>query len=70
MPTLKRLLRYALILALAGIVLGAAGLGIAYWLIAPRLPPIRTSRQQRHHRKKVTNASCQNKEMPNGMTIF
>jgi penicillin-binding protein 1A len=40
MPTLKRLLRYALILALAGTLLGAAGLGIAYWLIAPRLPPV------------------------------
>jgi penicillin-binding protein 1A len=40
MRIFKRLLRYALILALAGTVLGAAGLGIAYWLIAPRLPSV------------------------------
>ncbi|NII09810.1 penicillin-binding protein 1A [Oleiagrimonas sp. C23AA] len=40
MRILKRLLRYALILALAGIVLGAAALGVAYWLIAPRLPSV------------------------------
>lgn len=40
MQTLKRLLRYALILALAGVVLGAAAIGVAYWLIAPRLPSV------------------------------
>lgn len=40
MPRYKRLLRYALILALAGIVLGAAAIGVAYWLIAPRLPSV------------------------------
>lgn len=40
MPMFKRLLRYALILALAGTVLGAASVGIAYWLISPRLPSV------------------------------
>ncbi len=35
-----RLARYALYLALAGVVFGAAGIGIAYWLIAPRLPSV------------------------------
>lgn len=40
MPKFKRLLRYALILALAGTLLGAAAVGVAYWLIAPRLPSV------------------------------
>jgi len=40
MSMFKRLLRYALILALAGTVLGAASIGIAYWLISPRLPSV------------------------------
>ncbi len=40
MSMFKRLLRYALILALAGTVLGAASVGIAYWLISPRLPSV------------------------------
>lgn len=40
MRILKRLLRYALILALAGILLGAAAIGVAYWLISPRLPSV------------------------------
>ncbi|HET6546580.1 MAG TPA: penicillin-binding protein 1A [Rhodanobacteraceae bacterium] len=35
-----RLLRYALYLVLAGALLGALGLGVAYWLIAPRLPSV------------------------------
>jgi len=35
-----RLLRYALILAATGIVLGVVAIGIAYWLIAPRLPSV------------------------------
>lgn len=35
---LLRLARYALYLGLAGVVLGGLGLGIAYWLISPRLP--------------------------------
>jgi penicillin-binding protein 1A len=40
MRILKRLLRYALIVALAGILLGAVAVGVAYWLIAPRLPSV------------------------------
>src|SRR5690606_18364529 len=35
---LLRLARYALYLGLSGAVLGCLGLGIAYWLISPRLP--------------------------------
>ena len=42
-----RLARYALYLALAGIVLGVAGIGIAYWLIAPRLPSVETLKDVR-----------------------
>ena len=42
-----RLLRYALILAATGIVLGAAAIGIAYWLIAPRLPSVDVLRDVR-----------------------
>ncbi|MBN8480296.1 MAG: penicillin-binding protein 1A [Xanthomonadales bacterium] len=42
-----RLARYALYLALAGIILGVAGIGIAYWLIAPRLPSVETLKDVR-----------------------
>ena len=42
-----RLARWALYLSLAGIVLGAAGIGIAYWLIAPRLPSVESLRDVR-----------------------
>ena len=37
-----RLVRYALYLALSGVLLGALGLGTAYWLISPRLPSVET----------------------------
>ncbi|MEW5836284.1 MAG: penicillin-binding protein 1A [Pseudomonadota bacterium] len=40
MRILKRLLRWALILAFSGLLLGVAALGVAYWLIAPRLPNV------------------------------
>ena len=40
MRILKRLLRWALILAFSGLLLGVAALGVAYWLIAPRLPDV------------------------------
>jgi penicillin-binding protein 1A len=42
-----RLLRYALILAATGILLGCAAIGIAYWLIAPRLPSVEVLRDVR-----------------------
>jgi len=42
-----RLLRYALILAATGILLGCAAIGIAYWLIAPRLPSVDVLREVR-----------------------
>lgn len=42
-----RLLRYALILAVTGIVLACAAIGIAYWLIAPRLPSVDVLRDVR-----------------------
>jgi penicillin-binding protein 1A len=34
------LLRYALILALVGVLLAVAAVGVAYWLLAPRLPAV------------------------------
>lgn len=40
MPRLKRLARYLLILALAGLVLGASAIGVAYWLLSPRMPAV------------------------------
>jgi penicillin-binding protein 1A len=40
MRFLRRLLRYALILGVVCIVLGAAGIGVIYWLIVPRLPSV------------------------------
>ncbi|TCV96017.1 penicillin-binding protein 1A [Luteibacter rhizovicinus] len=40
MRILKRLLRYALILALVGVLLAVGAVGVAYWLIAPRLPSV------------------------------
>src|SRR6478752_2803830 len=42
-----RLARYALYLALTGIVLGCAAIGVAYWLISPRLPSVETLRDVR-----------------------
>lgn len=42
-----RLARYALYLALTGIVLGCAAVGVAYWLISPRLPSVETLRDVR-----------------------
>ena len=42
-----RLARYALYLALAGVVVGALGIAVAYWLIAPRLPSVETLKDVR-----------------------
>src|SRR5262245_24065490 len=47
MRIVLRLLKYLLILALFGVVLGCGALGFAYWLIAPRLPPVETLRDVR-----------------------
>ncbi|AHX11879.1 penicillin-binding protein [Dyella jiangningensis] len=40
MQILKRLLRWILILAFTGLLLGVAAIGVAYWLISPRLPSV------------------------------
>ena len=40
MRILKRLLRWALILAFSGLLLAVIAVGVAYWLIAPRLPAV------------------------------
>ena len=42
-----RLLRYFLVLALVGVVFGCLSLGVAYWLIAPRLPSVETLKEIR-----------------------
>lgn len=47
MTLFLRLLRYALYLALAGILLGGLALGTVYWLIAPRLPSVETLKDVR-----------------------
>src|SRR6478735_8002711 len=47
MRLLLRLTRYLLILLLVGIVLGCAAIGVAYWLISPRLPSVETLRDVR-----------------------
>ncbi len=47
MTLFLRLLRYALYLALAGVLLGGLALGTAYWLIAPRLPSVETLKDVR-----------------------
>jgi penicillin-binding protein 1A len=47
MRILLRLLRYALYLALAGVLMGALALGTAYWLISPRLPSVDTLKDVR-----------------------
>ncbi|MGH8121332.1 MAG: penicillin-binding protein 1A [Rudaea sp.] len=44
MRFLFRLLRYALIAGVVCIVLGCAAIGVAYWLIAPRLPSVESLR--------------------------
>ncbi len=47
MRFLLRLLRLGLILGVLGLFLGAATLGVAYWLIAPRLPSVEALREVR-----------------------
>lgn len=47
MTLFLRLLRYALYLALAGVLLGGLAIGTAYWLIAPRLPSVETLKDVR-----------------------
>src|ERR1700750_684470 len=47
MRILLRLLRYALYLALAGVLMGALARGAAHWLIAPRLPSVDTLKDVR-----------------------
>ena len=42
-----RLLRYALVLVLATVVLACLALGVAYWLISPRLPSVESLRDVR-----------------------
>ncbi|SFK48681.1 penicillin-binding protein 1A [Rhodanobacter glycinis] len=39
-PFLKRLLRWLLILGFSGLLLAALAVGVAYWLVAPRLPSV------------------------------
>ena len=40
MQILKRLVRWILVLAFTGLLLGVAAVGVAYWLISPRLPSV------------------------------
>lgn len=40
MQIFKRLLRWALVLAFSGLLLTVVAVGVAYWLIAPRLPSV------------------------------
>ncbi|WP_329743546.1 penicillin-binding protein 1A [Dyella sp. A6] len=40
MPFLKRLLRWLLILGFSGMLLAVVAVGVAYWLVAPRLPAV------------------------------
>jgi penicillin-binding protein 1A len=40
MRIFKRLLRWALLLAFSGLLLAVVAVGVAYWLIAPRLPSV------------------------------
>ena len=40
MQIFKRLLRWALVLAFSGLLLAVIAVGVAYWLIAPRLPSV------------------------------
>lgn len=47
MRIFRRLLRYALILCVSGILLACLGVGIAYWLIEPRLPSVDVLRDVR-----------------------
>ncbi len=47
MTLILRLLRYALYLALAGALFAGLAIGVAYWLIAPRLPSVDTLKDVR-----------------------
>jgi penicillin-binding protein 1A len=44
---LRRLLRWGLILAFSGALLGALAIGVAYWLVSPRLPSVESLRDVR-----------------------
>src|SRR3546814_8294537 len=44
MPKIRRLLRLALFVGFIGVALGAATIGVLYWLIAPRLPDVQVLR--------------------------
>ncbi|MDO1529074.1 penicillin-binding protein 1A [Fulvimonas sp. R45] len=39
-PLLKRLLRWLLVLIFSGLLLAIAAVGVAYWLVAPRIPSV------------------------------
>jgi penicillin-binding protein 1A len=43
----RRILKWALVLGLLGALAGAAAVGVAYWLIAPRLPDVSELREVR-----------------------
>ena len=47
MSWLRRLLKWGLILLVLGAVAGAAAVGVAYWLVKPRLPEVATIREIR-----------------------
>jgi len=47
MRILLRFVRYALYLALAGVLAGVLAIGTAYWLISPRLPSVETLKDVR-----------------------
>ncbi|MGP1667258.1 MAG: penicillin-binding protein 1A, partial [Rhodanobacter sp.] len=47
MQIFKRLLRWALILAFSGVLLAVAAVGVAYWLISPRLPSVASLKDAR-----------------------
>jgi len=47
MPWFRRIIQGALVLGLLGVLAAAAALGVAYWLIAPRLPDVAELREVR-----------------------
>ncbi|TXK62520.1 penicillin-binding protein 1A [Alkalisalibacterium limincola] len=44
MPRIRRLIKWTALLGLLVVCLGVAGVGVLYWLIAPRLPDVHTLR--------------------------
>ncbi len=57
MRLLLRLLKWFVILGVAGVLAGAIGLGVAYWILAPRLPSVASLKDVRFQEPLMVRSS-------------